>query len=138
MYRLTLLTDPRLSVCRTAFASWLLMNLLLINVPRYGAYMMVVTGALMVSACALYTCLKPSRPLAIRFEDTVLNMALGWQFYLVLIAGGWSSGLGAWLDMVGDNRKLCTSSVKLGYFCSTLNGFESQVNRFHGLHCNLS
>ncbi|KAF0300969.1 Dual oxidase maturation factor 1 [Amphibalanus amphitrite] len=71
----------------TAFASWLLMNLLLINVPRYGAYMMVVTGALMVAACALYTCLKPSRPLAIRFEDAVLNMSLGWQFYLVLIAG---------------------------------------------------
>ena len=63
------------------------MNLLLINVPRYGAYMMVVTGGLMVAACALYTCLKPSRPLAIRFEDAVLNMSLGWQFYLVLIAG---------------------------------------------------
>ena len=63
------------------------MNLLLINVPRYGAYMMVVTGALMVAACALYTCLKPSRQLAIRFEGAVLNMSLGWQFYLVLVAG---------------------------------------------------
>ncbi|XP_037088900.1 uncharacterized protein LOC119109390 [Pollicipes pollicipes] len=63
------------------------MNLLLINVPRYGAYMMVITGGLMCSACGLYTALKPSRPLAIRFEDAVLDMSLGWQFYLVLLAG---------------------------------------------------
>jgi len=71
----------------TAFASWILMNLLLLNVPRYGAYLMVITGGLMCAACFLYTALKPSRQLAIRFEDAVLNITLGWQFYLVLVAG---------------------------------------------------
>ena len=72
---------------RTSFASWLLMNLLLLTVPRYGAYLMVVTGALMCLACALYSTLKPSHLMAIRLEDAVLRIGLGWQFYLVLLAG---------------------------------------------------
>ncbi|XP_043214471.1 uncharacterized protein LOC122377924 isoform X3 [Amphibalanus amphitrite] len=78
----------------TSFASWLLMNLMLLTVPRYGAYMMVVTGALMCVACALYSTLKPSHLMAIRLEDAVLRISLGWQFYLVLLAGILCTGVG--------------------------------------------
>ncbi|XP_037076353.1 dual oxidase maturation factor 1-like [Pollicipes pollicipes] len=50
----------------TAFASWLLTNLLLLTVPRYGAYLMVVTGGLMCLACGLYSALQSGPPLAPR------------------------------------------------------------------------
>jgi len=71
-----------------AFASWLLMNLLLIVVPRYGAYMMVLTGALMLGAALAYQCLLPSTPLRIRWENgSELVFRLGWCFYLIILAG---------------------------------------------------
>ncbi|XP_054285352.1 dual oxidase maturation factor 1 [Macrosteles quadrilineatus] len=72
-----------------AFACWLLMNLLLVVVPRYGAYAMTVTGALMLGSALAYHCLLPSTPLRVRFEnDMELVFHLGWCFYLVIIAGG--------------------------------------------------
>lgn len=64
------------------------MNLLLVVVPRYGAYMMTVTGALLLGSTLAYHCLLPSVPLRVRFEnDRELVFRLGWCFYLVLIAG---------------------------------------------------
>jgi len=33
---------------RTAFALWLLMNMMLLVVPRYGAYLMTATGLMML------------------------------------------------------------------------------------------
>lgn len=73
---------------RAAFASWLLMNLLLVTVPRYGAYMMTVTGALLLGSALAYHCLLPSTPLRVRFEnDMELVFRLGWCFYLVIMAG---------------------------------------------------
>lgn len=71
----------------TAFACWVLTNLLLLTVPRYGAYMMSVTGVLLCSAAAVYTSCSPSRPLSVRFENVQLQLALGWQFYMVLCIG---------------------------------------------------
>lgn len=72
---------------RSSFAAWLLMNILLVVVPRYGGYMMVLTGALMISTNILYYLLLPSRPLVIRFEDVLLTFSLGWCYWLVLVAG---------------------------------------------------
>lgn len=63
------------------------MNILLVVVPRYGAYMAVLTGALMMSTNLLYYLLIPSRPLMIRFEDTVVSLRFGWCYWLVLFAG---------------------------------------------------
>ena len=63
------------------------MNILLVVVPRYGAYMMVLTGALMISTNILYYILLPSQPLIIRFEDVLLTFSLGWCYWLVFIAG---------------------------------------------------
>jgi len=71
----------------SSFAAWLLMNILLVVVPRYGAYMMVLTGALMISTNILYYALLPSRPLIIRFEDVLLTFSLGWCYWLVFTAG---------------------------------------------------
>ena len=85
-------------VCRTAgyytlitlwssFALWLTMNIMLVTVPRYGAYTMSLTGIVMLSSNAIYVWLLPSRPLQIRIEDVVFHFELGWSFWLVLIAG---------------------------------------------------
>lgn len=43
---------------RAAFASWLMMNLLLVVVPRYGAYAMTTTGSLMLLSDFLYWSVK--------------------------------------------------------------------------------
>lgn len=75
-------------VSRAALASWFLMNLLLIVVPRYGAYMMVLTGALLLGSALAYHCLLPTTPLAVRFENgNQLVFCLGWCFYLVILGG---------------------------------------------------
>lgn len=73
---------------RAALASWCLMNLLLVVVPRYGAYMMMVTGSLLLGSALAYHCLLPSTPLSVRFENgSKLEFHLGWCFYLVILAG---------------------------------------------------
>lgn len=73
--------------CRTAFASWLLGNILLLNVPRYGAYMMMLTGALMILSVIIFWCLKPVIPLAMRFEEVIITFRLGWCFWITLVVG---------------------------------------------------
>jgi len=76
-----------LTCCRSAFASWLLMNLLLVVVPRYGAYAMVVTGTLLHCTALVYYMLIPFNPLVVRFEGGALLFRLGWCFWLVITAG---------------------------------------------------
>jgi hypothetical protein len=72
---------------RAAFASWLLMNLLLVVVPRYGAFAMIVTGVLLLSTDLVYYMLIPYNPLVVRFEGSALMFRLGWCFWLVMTAG---------------------------------------------------
>ncbi len=74
-------------IIRAAFASWLLMNILSVVVPRYGGYAMIVTGGLMLQTNLIYYLMVPSRPLLIRFEQAILTFSFGWCFWLVLIAG---------------------------------------------------
>jgi len=71
-----------------AFATWLLMNLMLVNVPRYGAYLMVVTGALMCSAAGVYWLLMPPKALHIRFEEVWIDFHMGWCFWMTVVVGG--------------------------------------------------
>ncbi|XP_030377586.1 dual oxidase maturation factor 1 [Scaptodrosophila lebanonensis] len=70
-----------------SLASWLLMNLLLIAVPRYGAYMKALTGALLVITNIGYHCLLPQRPLSIHLEGGRLEFHFGWCYWLLLVAG---------------------------------------------------
>jgi dual oxidase maturation factor 1 len=72
---------------RAAFASWLLMNLLLVVVPRYGAFAMIVTGVLLLITDLVYYMLIPYNPLVVRFEESALMFRLGWCFWLVMTAG---------------------------------------------------
>lgn len=71
----------------TSLALWLLMNVLLCAVPRYGAYAMQLTGAVMLLSGALYSSLLPARPLVIPFQGGLLRFAFGWCFWAVLGAG---------------------------------------------------
>merc|ERR1719367_607649 len=70
-----------------SFALWLLMNMMFVIVPRYGAYLMSCTGAMMLFSDFLYFWLLPSRALKIPFEGVILEFELGWCFWLVLTAG---------------------------------------------------
>jgi dual oxidase maturation factor 1 len=63
------------------------MNLLLVVVPRYGGYTMIVTGLLMMGSAFAYHCLLPTTPLRVRFEDMLLTFKFGWCFWLIIIAG---------------------------------------------------
>ncbi|XP_076348725.1 dual oxidase maturation factor 1-like [Tachypleus tridentatus] len=71
----------------TAFALWLLMNILFCTVPRYGAYCMQFMGCVMILTNAIYALLLPRKPLVIPFEGGLLRFYYGWCFWLVLAAG---------------------------------------------------
>jgi len=70
-----------------AFALWVLSNLMLVVVPRYGAYLVTLTGFTLLFCNFIYFKLLPSRPLLIRLEQSVLTFNFGWSFWLVLVAG---------------------------------------------------
>ncbi|KAL1517775.1 hypothetical protein ABEB36_001498 [Hypothenemus hampei] len=72
----------------TSFATWMLMNLMLVVVPRYGALLMTICGFLMLATICGYFGMLPETPLVIFIEGTTLNFRFGWCFWLVLIAGG--------------------------------------------------
>jgi len=70
-----------------AFALWLLSNLLLVVVPRYGANLVFLTGLVLLFSNFIYAQLLPARPLLIRMEQTVLTFSFGWSYWLVMVAG---------------------------------------------------
>lgn len=72
---------------RTSFTVWLLMNLMLVVVPRYGALLMTTCGFLMLATVCGYLGMLPENPLTINLEGTVLELKFGWCYWLVLIAG---------------------------------------------------
>ena len=72
---------------RMAFALWLLSNLLLVVVPRYGANLVFLTGLVLLFSNFIYAQLLPARPLLIRMEQTVLTFSFGWSYWLVMVAG---------------------------------------------------
>lgn len=63
------------------------MNLLLTAVPRYGAYGMCTTGALLLGASIGYYLMLPKPPLVIIIEGALIEFGLGWCFWMVLLAG---------------------------------------------------
>jgi len=83
-----------------SFALWILMNITLVAVPRYGAYLMVVTGSMMNFSVLVYYWLLPSRELKIPFEDVVLTFELGWCFWLILTAGSLCLLIGASISVI--------------------------------------
>ncbi|GLV34719.1 moladietz [Carabus blaptoides fortunei] len=84
----------------TSFASWLLMNLLVAVVPRYGAFLMVVCGGFLLGTNLGYLKMLPEKPLVIHIEGSVLHFRLGWSFWLVLVAGGLCLIAGVVITMV--------------------------------------
>jgi len=83
-----------------ALVSWILMNIMLVNIPRYGAYLMAVTGSLLCFSAVIYVILMPSRPLLIRFEDTIISFHFGWCFYLVLVIGVLQASIGLVISLL--------------------------------------
>ncbi|XP_030030651.1 dual oxidase maturation factor 1 [Manduca sexta] len=91
----------------TALALWLLMNLLLVVVPRYGAYAMVSLGVTLCAAAGGYWASLPNAPLIVRLDGAMLFFSLGWCFWLVLIAGSSCVLVGlfiAILDLIWPHR----------------------------------
>ena len=52
-----------------SFVLWLIMNVLMVTVPRYGAYTMTLTGLTMLFSTAIYYWMLPDRQLRIHIED---------------------------------------------------------------------
>ena len=52
-----------------SFVLWLIMNILMVTVPRYGAYCMTLTGLTMLFSTAIYYWMLPDRQLRIHIED---------------------------------------------------------------------
>lgn len=71
----------------TSFFIWMLMNLMLIVVPRYGALLMTTCGFLLLATVCGYFGMLPETPLVIHTEGTTLNFRFGWCYWVVLIAG---------------------------------------------------
>mgnify|MGYP001389000388 FL=1 len=63
------------------------MNLMMVIVPRYGAYLMSLTGAMLIYSDFVYFWLLPTNALKIPFEGIILELKLGWCFWLVLTTG---------------------------------------------------
>ena len=63
------------------------MNVLIVVVPRYGAFTMTLTGWTMLFACSVYYWMLPHRPLEIHFEGAIISLRLGWCFWINILAG---------------------------------------------------
>lgn len=63
------------------------MNLLLVAVPRYGAYSMTLTGLILIGTNIGYYALLPKRPLTIIIEGSRLEFTLGWCYWLIVVSG---------------------------------------------------
>ncbi|GIX79645.1 dual oxidase maturation factor 1 [Caerostris extrusa] len=85
-----------------SFAMWMVMNILLCMVPRYGAYTMALTGLMILSSNAIYISLLPKIPLIIHFEVQVLTFSFGWCFWAILGAGILSTVVGTLMSIL-DN-----------------------------------
>lgn len=72
---------------RTSFSLWLLMNLMLIVVPRYGAMLMTTCGLLLLGTVCGYIGMLPENPLVIHIESSTIDFRLGWCYWLVFAAG---------------------------------------------------
>ena len=60
-----------------AFALWVLSNLLLIVVPRYGANLMTLTGFTLLFCNSSTTA---SSPPIIRLQQSTIEFSFGWSF----------------------------------------------------------
>uniref|UniRef100_A0A336MSR9 CSON006053 protein n=1 Tax=Culicoides sonorensis TaxID=179676 RepID=A0A336MSR9_CULSO len=90
-----------------SLASWLLMNLLLVAVPRYGAYMMTLTGLFLLGTAFGYYMMVPKRPLIIAIEGSRIFFHFGWCFWLVIVAGALSFSIGfiiSIIDLIWPHR----------------------------------
>ena len=84
----------------SSFVLWILMNLLLVVVPRYGAYTMSLTGLMMLWSTATYYWLLPRQPLMVHIDEVVFHFELGWCFWLVLVSGGLCLMVGSSISII--------------------------------------
>jgi len=84
----------------SAFAFWVISNVLLFSVVVYGAYMFTFTGLAMVAACVAYHSCLNAQPLVITFSEVELTVKYGWCFWLTLVSGGVTFALGLTLILM--------------------------------------
>ncbi|XP_071103204.1 dual oxidase maturation factor 1-like [Haliotis cracherodii] len=71
----------------TAFAFWIVTNILLFSVICYGGYMFVLTGFTMSLTCLVYHVCQPSNSLVISYGEHILRTYYDWSFWLILVTG---------------------------------------------------
>lgn len=78
---------------RVAFGTYLLSILLFIFVIRYGAWLMLITGLLMILACFAFAIISINDPpVAIPFfnpiqHEVFVRPTYGWSFILTIVTG---------------------------------------------------
>ncbi|CAH1252736.1 DUOXA1 [Branchiostoma lanceolatum] len=71
----------------TAFPLWILTNILFCMFIRYGAYFMMLTGAVMLLGNILFAGLRWGPELKIPIGTTIMTFHYGWCFWLTLAVG---------------------------------------------------
>ena len=74
--------------------------MMLVTVPLYGAYMLLLSGIVIFCSNIIYVRLLPLRPLRIRIEEAVFHFQLGWSFFLVLTTGVLCALVGSLISFV--------------------------------------
>ncbi|XP_028409191.1 dual oxidase maturation factor 1-like [Dendronephthya gigantea] len=69
------------------FTLWVVTNILFLNVIRYGAYFLSLTGVIVLLANLIYDSLHLGPELLIPFPDGSLNFTYGWCFWLSFSIG---------------------------------------------------
>ncbi|XP_046845671.1 dual oxidase maturation factor 1-like [Xenia sp. Carnegie-2017] len=70
-----------------SFILWVITNILFVNVVRYGAYFLSLTGINLLLVNLLYFLLHMGPELRIPFPDDVLTFNYGWCFWLCFVTG---------------------------------------------------
>lgn len=63
------------------------MIVLLVVVPRYGAWFMVSTGSLMLLTNYIYWLFLPPEPLVAHVDGSILIFNFGWNYWLIFMTG---------------------------------------------------
>lgn len=71
----------------SAFALWLLSNILWPVDVRYSSICLMITGKLLLVTNVVYSANLPKRPLAIPCEGQMLEFSYGWCYYLTFAVG---------------------------------------------------
>lgn len=71
----------------SSLASWIMANIYLVYILKYGTFMGTLTGMLMSGSCCLYHLLQPKHELLLPVDGDTVGLHYGWCYWFTLSAG---------------------------------------------------